>query len=386
MTTPRERYLQTMAFQTADPPFVTSGWAWSETAEQWRGQGWDGTPLQTLFGTDAYCECAADCGPVPAFTPETVSEDDATRVYINHEGILMREFKQHRDTSMPQFLKFPVESEADFDTLLAERLGPKLDLRLTDEWRARVRPGTATDSGRAPASSDGRSPRNRWLSPVSPPVLPRRCWPDRWGGFFGPIRNLMGLENLCIAFYEQPALVERMVAQRADLLIEVTGAILEHTEIDTFWFWEDMAYNHGSLVNPRLFRQFALPHYRRVVDFVRSRGVRHVGLDSDGNITELIPIWLDAGIDFLWPFEVAAGMDVLAVRRQYGHGLALGGGIPKQAVAIGGEEMRRAVDRVMPLVEDGGYIPELDHGAPPDITWPHFRDYMEYLLARLGRG
>ena len=33
----------------------------------------------------------------------------------------------------------------------------------------------------------------------------------------------------------------------------------------------------------------------------------------------------------------------------------------------GGDAMRREVDRVMPLVEDGGYIPEPDHAIPPDV-------------------
>ena len=58
-----------------------------------------------------------------------------------------------------------------------------------------------------------------------------------------------------------------------------------------------MAYRTGPLVGPEMYRRFALPRYRRVVDYVRSRGVPHVCLDSDGNVSSLIPIWMDAGID-----------------------------------------------------------------------------------------
>ena len=83
---------------------------------------------------------------------------------------------------------------------------------------------------------------------------------------------------------------------------------------------------------------------------------------------------------------VQAGMDVVEIRREYGHDLAMAGGISKRAVARGGEDMRRAVDRVMPLVEDGGYLPELDHSAPPDISWQNFGEFMSYLMHRLGRG
>jgi len=361
MDNARARFIQTMQFKPADPPFVVAGWAWSETQAQWRQQGWDGRPPQEIFGTDRYNDVAANCGPAPPFAHQVIEEDERTRLYINHEGILMREFKEHRDTSMPQFIKFPVATEQDFKKLASERLGLKTRLRLTAQWKDRI-------------------------AKTKDLPLPRRCWPDRWGGFFGPLRNLMGLEGLCIAFYEQPKLVERMMAQRAEIMIALTGKITEHTPFETFWFWEDMAYNHGSLINPQMFRRFALPHYRRVVDWLRSRGVKYIGLDSDGDISELIPVWLEAGVNFLWPFEVEAGMDVVAVRKKYGHALAMGGGIPKTAVAKGGRAMRRAVDRVMPLVEDGGYIPELDHGAPPDISWARFREYMEYLLHRLRRG
>lgn len=358
--TARERLLRTLDFQPGHP-FIPDGWAWTETAAIWKTQGWDGRPLHEIFGTDPYADVGPFYGPMPVFTYALIEEDDTTRVYLNHEGILLREFKEHTDTSMPQFIRFPVENEQDFARLESERLQLSAEMRLDSDWHSHILNLQATE-------------------------LPRRCWPGRWGGFFGPLRNFMGLENLCIAFYEQPELIERMMAERAEMMIAVTERVLEHTTIDCFWFWEDMAYNHGSLINPRLFRRMALPHYRRVVEWLHSRGIRHIGLDSDGDISELIPLWVEAGINFLWPFEAEAGMDVLAVRREYGHAFAIGGGIPKAPIAQGGEAMRRAVDAVIPLLEDGGYLPELDHGAPPDISWPCMCEYMEYLTERVQRG
>jgi hypothetical protein len=361
MATPRDRFVQTLHFQPADPPFVLCGGAWDETREQWLTQGWDGRPLHEVFGSDHLLPVEVYYGPAPAFEYQVLEEDERTRVYVNHEGIVMREFKQHRDTSMPQFVRFPVEDEADSERLAAERLGLNRDARFTDAWRVRVR-----------AARDAP-----W---------PRRCWADRWGGFFGPLRNLMGLEGLCLAFYDQPRLVERLMEQRAEVMIAITEEVLRHTTFEVFWFWEDMAWNGGSLIDPRMFRRYALPHYRRVCDWLHAHGIHDIWLDSDGQISELIPIWLDAGINGLWPFEVNAGMDVLEVRRTYGHALGIAGGISKRAVAEGGAAMRQAVDRVMPLVQDGGYFPELDHSAPPDISWANFGAYITYLLHRLGRG
>jgi uroporphyrinogen decarboxylase len=109
-------------------------------------------------------------------------------------------------------------------------------------------------------------------------------------------------------------------------------------------------------------------------------------VDSDGNVMSLIPVWLEAGINVLWPLECQSGMDVLKVRKAFGRDLVLFGGIDKRTLVPGGEAMRREVDRVMPLVEDGGYIPELDHGVPPDVPWANFCEFIEYLKLRLGRG
>lgn len=49
-------------------------------------------------------------------------------------------------------------------------------------------------------------------------------------------------------------------------------------------------HNRASLINPRLFRRLALPYYRQVYDWLHSRGIRRMWLDTDGDISELIPI------------------------------------------------------------------------------------------------
>lgn len=373
--TSRERFLRTLDFQPVDIPWTRAhSGLWQETADVWlsradagTGTGWHGENIYQRFALDEILRVDPRYGPVPEFEYRLIEEDEQTKLYINHEGILMREFKEHSDTSMPQFVKFPVESAEDFESFAAERLTLNVEQRFPDAWRKRV----AEVELRSTTPQDGH---------------PRLCWADRWGGFFGSLRNMMGLENLCCAFYDEPALVERMMEERADAVILITEEVMRYTSFDVFWFWEDMAYNHASLVDPKLYRKFALKHYRRVCDWLKSRGVKHIGLDSDGNTWELIPIWLDAGVTQLWPFEVQSGMDVIKVRREFGRNLAILGGIDKRALIKGGETMRREVDRVIPLVEDGGYIPELDHSVPPDVSWPNFVEYVEYLKHRLGRG
>ena len=78
---------------------------------------------------------------------------------------------------------------------------------------------------------------------------------DRWGGFFGPLRNLTGVQKLCTLFYDDPAFVEEMMDANADFVIAVLGQILDVTPIDAFFMWEDMGYNHAPLISPAMARE-----------------------------------------------------------------------------------------------------------------------------------
>jgi uroporphyrinogen decarboxylase len=207
---------------------------------------------------------------------------------------------------------------------------------------------------------------------------------DRWGGFFGPLRNLTGVEALATLFYDDPAFVEEMMDGIAQFMIALLGALLEHTDIDVFGFWEDMAYKTGPLISPEMVRRHMLPRYRRVVDFLRSRGVRWFALDSDGQIGPLIGAWMDAGINILYPFEVQAGMDVLEVRRRYGRELRIWGGVDKRALAWGRGAIDRELERIQPLVREGGYVAFPDHSLPPDVPYANLRYFMDRLRRVVG--
>ncbi len=206
---------------------------------------------------------------------------------------------------------------------------------------------------------------------------------DRWGGFFGGPRNLVGVENLCMLFHDDPAFVEEMMDATADFLIAMLDQMLEQTTIDVFGFWEDMAYKSGPLISPAMVKKFMAPRYPRRLDFAGGRGVLWFCLDSDGKVDSLVPIWLEAGIDILYPFEVQAGMDVVALRRRFGRDLRMWGGVDKRALLHGRPEIDAEIGRLEGLIHEGGYVPMRDHSAPPDISYANYCYYMERLRAAL---
>jgi uroporphyrinogen decarboxylase len=357
--THRERFLRVMNYQPVDRG-VYGVWThgWPETYQRWQTEGYD-PAREPYYLVDRWHWIGHWFFPNPPFAREVIEEDERTILYVNHEGILMRERKDQPWSSMPQFVRFPAETREEFRRFAKARLQPDLAARIGADYAVQL---AALRERDAP------------LIVIS----------DRWGGFFGGPRNLTGVERLCTLFYDDPAFVEEMLDTLADFIIAMMGQILDLVDVDVYGFWEDMAYKTGPLIGPDMLRRYALPRYRRVVDFVRGRGVPYVALDSDGDISSLIPVWLDAGINTLYPFEVQAGMDVNQVRRRYGRDLRIWFGIDKRALAQSHAAIDAELARIRPLIEDGGYIPGLDHSMPPDVPFAHYCYYMEALWKAVG--
>ena len=84
----------------------------------------------------------------------------------------------------------------------------------------------------------------------------------------------------------------------------------------------------------------------------------------------------------MYPFEVQSHMNVAEIRRQYPR-LGMQGGIDKKALAAGKEAIDRELEARVPVVLTGGYIPHVDHGVPPDVSWENFCYYRRKLDAML---
>jgi uroporphyrinogen decarboxylase len=131
-----------------------------------------------------------------------------------------------------------------------------------------------------------------------------------------------------------------------------------------------------------MYREFMLEPLKRVVRVLRSHGVDTIIVDSDGNNDVLIPLWLEAGVNGLRPFEVAAGCDPLRTRREYGKDLIIQGGIDKRALAGTPEDITREILRQVPwLCLRGGYFPQVDHLVPPDVSLSNYTHYSRVLRA-----
>jgi len=143
-----------------------------------------------------------------------------------------------------------------------------------------------------------------------------------------------------------------------------------------------MAGRQGPLIGPRMWEEFMGPCYRRIKAFADSHDIPIISVDTDGDPTLIVEPMMEAGVNYLYPCEVAAGVDVNVYRERF-PALGLMGGIDKRALARGPEAIDAELDRIWPAVESGRYIPDLDHLVPDDVSWENYRYYAEALRRRV---
>ena len=361
--TPRERFLACCRFQSVDRIPLRELAVYGQALDRWIAEG---LPAEAdigdffhgseYFGFDHWDYVPLKVGIYPPFEEIILAEDDETLLYIDERGVKRRAMKKgtshgHRP-SMDQYLEFPVKSREDF-----KKIKPRFDARSPERypagWEEQVKKWKGRDYPLAVPESGGF-------------------------GFFSSLRRLMGTETACTMLYDDPGFVHEILDFLTDFAVETYRRGLNDLELDYFEIWEDFAFKDRPFLGPELFRKFLAPYYRRLIDFVRGKGVDFISIDSDGNIDVLMPELLAVGINVIWPVEASAGMDAPSLRKQYGHDVVLWGGIDKREIAKGPDAIEREVYRQVPqLIEVGGYIPHLDGGWPESISYDNFRYYID---------
>jgi uroporphyrinogen decarboxylase len=366
----RERFDRILSFRPVDRGVNFELALWGQTLDRW----WDeGLPQDVHIGTllegnEFFGLLRVGYLPLrivqmmPAFDEVVLEETDRYVIKRWPDGHVSKALKtgaaHGTRASMDQMISFPVTDRDSFEAI-KRRYNPDSPARYPEWW---------PDVARCLADRD------------YPLALTRNaCF-----GLYSFMRRLMGTETACTVFYDDPALAADMLDFLTDYFVAVTRCALDQVDVDFFNFFEDFCYKAGPLVGPNLFRKYLMPRYRRIIDLLRSHGVRHIWLDSDGNTELLIPLFIEMGITCHWPLERAAGMDPVRLRARYGHDLALVGGIDKRELTKGRREIEQEVRRLAPLIEDGGYIPTVDHAVPPDVPYENWLAYLEVKRALLG--
>jgi hypothetical protein len=364
MTAPlaeRDRFLRTLRYQPVDARPLHLVGPWPDTVARWRREGLpaDVADVHAHLGLNPLrvSNITPRAGLFPPFASRVLREDADTRVSIDGYGRTVLEFKDH--TSMPEWLEFPVKSPDDLRRVLDEHFDvTDLDARFPPDWEARARAAAARGDL---ILIDG-------------------------GCYYWTLRSLAGVDGASYLLYDAPELVDELCERYFTVVMEGLRRAVRIVSVDLVGFGEDIGFKTGPLLSPDMFRRFILPRYRRAMEFAQVHGVDLTWYDSDGDIRLFIPDYLEAGINTLAPCEVAAGMDPVELRRRFGKGLRLIGGFDKRIVARGPAAIAAEFARLRPVLDEGGFVPAIDHSVPADVSWSDYRAFLDQLLHALGRG
>jgi len=345
---------------------------WGQTIERWLSEGmppdqvylgdwFEGEPF---FQLDRRAFAKLNIDMLPPYAYEVLAEDERYITARHSNGIVTKALKEGtvRGTrmTMDTYIDFPVKDRATWEQL--KRLyDPHSPTRYPFWWDEQVK---------------------TWQDRDYPVCL----LGNGTFGLYSRLRSWVGTENLCYLFYDDPVLVEEMIEFNTDFFLELVEPALRQVQFDYFNFFEDCAGKGGPLYSPQIFGRFFQKSYRRIIDRLNRAGIHSIWLDSDGDPEVLLPLWMDVGVNVFWPLEQASGMDPLRLRQKYGKNLALCGGLDKIELAKGKSAIKRELyTKIPPLLEQGGYIPHIDHAVSPELSYTDFLYYLELKLKLMGR-
>jgi len=349
--TGRERFNRQMHFRSVDRCFNMEFGYWDENFREWpmfRDNG-------IVNNEQADIALNFDPAPVigalwmnPCFPEKAIGETEKTRIIQNHDGLIAEIAKDGR-ASIPHFLGSSIKEPDDWKRCKEERF------RRDDPAR----------------KVDVAEIKNRMQTTGREYPLGVHC-----GSMIGRVRDILTLEGLSYHTYDYPEMVEDMVETSCVLIEDFLDQVLPEFEFDYASGWEDICYNRGPLVSLDFFDNVVVPRYQRISAKLHKYNIDVFFTDCDGDLRPILPSLLKGGINTLFPFEVNGNGNPVDLLQKYQGQIRILGGVDKMVMAQGPGPTRAYLEKLLPWVEKGGFIPFCDHRCPPNVTQA---DYLAYL-------
>ncbi len=349
--TDRERFNNQMHYRPVDRCFNMEFGYWQENFTLWPLFVDNGVAsneaADRFFNFDRIAGIGGNTWMHPAFPSTVVEETETMQIIMNGDGLTAEIPRDGHDT-IPHYIKASVVTPEDWKRVKAERFQRDDPVRRVDGERIR-----------------------RHHPPDRDYPLGCDC-----GSMIGRIRNMLTFEGLAYATHDYPDMVEDMVETCCVLVEDALDQILPYVDVDFATGWEDICFKNGPIVSLDYFTRVIVPRYKRIGDKLHAHGIDLWYTDCDGDVRPLLPGFMEAGINCLFPYEVNSCVHPAELLKEYGKDLRIMGGFDKIEMIKGKEAIRRYMESLVPLVERGGYIPFCDHRCPPDVK-PD--DYLYYL-------
>lgn len=186
--------------------------------------------------------------------------------------------------------------------------------------------------------------------------------------------RIIGSENMLLWMGLYPDELGRFLARVGDYLVESTKAQLKAADgmLDGMVIWGDVAYVNGMLFSPEFWRTHFKPTVKAIIDICHAQGLPVI-YHGCGNASVLYEDFIEIGLDSYNPLEAKSGLDVVALRKQYGHRMGFCGNINAYDWANAPlDELEAQVLRKLNAAKGGGYFPQSDHSVPSNVSAERF--------------
>ena len=364
--TNRERVQAIMHYEKYDRMPVVAFGFWGETLEKWVKEGhlkpeetenyWDNAPSDRIINQKLGFDfnwgggIGANNFISPAFKSEVLEvRPDGSELRVDGNGLKIR--------TKPGVISIPAQE----GTMLTDRKA----------WEELYLPKLTFRPDRVDA--EGVRKAYAHYAELDVPVF------IHLGSLYGNVRSMVGVEDLAYIAADDPELYEEIVNTVDKLCYDCAEVMLSlGLKFDYAHFWEDICFKTGPLIRPSVFARLCGPWYKKLTDLCKANGTDIVSLDCDGKIDELVPVWLENGVNTMFPIEVGTwNASIRPWREKYGKALRGVGGMDKRVFAQDKAAVDREIERLKALIDLGGYIPCPDHRIAPDAEWDNVRYYCD---------
>jgi hypothetical protein len=364
-----DRMNKTLRHQEADR-VPLSDFFWGSFLERWRNE------LGLAPDADPYRYYDLDWRVTvpnldPHIKPFEMLHEDADEVVVRtgFEAVLRKKLAD----PMPAFLRFETN-----------QIGMLADFRFDDPWDERR--WFASGDNQLAGIGDGFA-RNSpaWIETVKS-LRPDFVVYGSVAEAHEMLWRIIGSENVMLWIGLHPDELGRFIERLGDFCIELTKAQIKASGglIDGMVIWGDVAYRKDIFFSPKFWRAHFKPIVAEMVRICHAAGIPVI-YHGCGNVSRIFHDFIEIGVDAYNPLEAKAGLDVVELRRMYGHRMAFCGNLDVQTWAEGTmEAIRQMVLTKLNAAKGGGYIVQSDHSVPSNISGAHYETVMR-LVREHGR-
>ena len=212
-------------------------------------------------------------------------------------------------------------------------------------------------------------------------------------GPFGPFEGgcvLRGYDKFLMDFYANTDFAESLLNNLTDMFIQKIDAYLEDVGdlIQVVAFGDDVGMQSSTYVSPEMYRRYIKPLHKKIFDFTKTKTDAKIFLHSCGSVYDIIPDFIEEGVDILNPVQrSAAKMDIEVLKKEFGSDITFWGGgidIQQQLPFFTNDQIEEEVKRTIDIMADGGgFVFFPTHNIQPD-TSPEKIDCMFKAVMKYG--